>query len=462
MAKTNVRQGIVNAIELRLYEEEMKKGKGKKKLIHNRSMGEILMQSLTTDQIARFLDVVFAAGDVSQYVNGFKKADPDMAQTIERVLKMNSGEVQRPRVPRVASNQRILEHWNSLWDRWQDIGFDVGDEKSKYAVQDAHWEAPYFDGYALSDDLEEIAADMLRSIDSVFDLVKKPGIFHAAMEEIDSNISSYSETSLLLAERSYYHSDDEKEIAELLRLWGKVSEQMGNINRSSASKLQSITYRSPEDWNAVLREYKNIMEPKVKGVTVNLFGQWKSEMARRSTCNELDNKILSNTWIHWLIETELEGKTKREWFVRKLNVWLDHLKKDGKVFEQQWPLLTRLTKDLPGSASLRKPYPTFFEVILSADSGSSQLDRARCKGLKKMDAGACLLRAIAIWKIHLGCLVPDLGKSYKSNYEEHARWMRALYELSRDEYESLLSQWRVSHKQRRNLWRDMKKWQLPT
>ena len=43
----------------------MEKGKGKRKLFHNQSVSEILMQSLTADQIARFLDVVFAEGDVS-------------------------------------------------------------------------------------------------------------------------------------------------------------------------------------------------------------------------------------------------------------------------------------------------------------------------------------------------------------------------------------------------------------
>ena len=50
-----------------------------------------------------------------------------------------------------------MEYWSSLWRNYDDIISEVGDEEGKYAVQDHHWEEPYFDGGSLALDLEPIA-----------------------------------------------------------------------------------------------------------------------------------------------------------------------------------------------------------------------------------------------------------------------------------------------------------------
>lgn len=116
----------------------------------------------------------------------------------------------------------------------------------------------------------------------------------------------YPETSLLLAERKYYHEDDKEEVAELLKLWGEVSEKMDNTGRSAASRLQSVMYRTPEDWNAVICEYKKLRIDDIRKVLDPLFCQWQSEMAKQSIHTRMNSKICSDTWIHWLIESETE------------------------------------------------------------------------------------------------------------------------------------------------------------
>ena len=63
--------------------------------------------------------------------------------------------------------------------------------------------------------------------------------------------------------------------------------------------------------------------------------------------------------------------------------------------------------------------------------------------------------------INLSHIVPDPKVVYKSDYTNHAQWMKALYELSRESYDSVLAEWREKHKRRRNLWRDMKSNGLP-
>ena len=162
-----------------------------------------------------------------------------------------------------------------------------------------------------------------------------------------------------------------------------------------------------------------------------------------------------------MIEAELDVTRKKAWFTEKLNGWLAHLKKDRNAFGNLWPRLARLTKDLPGNSKLKGQYPAFFKIVLPEGSEASLLDKARCKGLQKMNAGPCLSAAIDVWKNHLSHIVPDPRAVHKSDYSNHAQWMKALYELSHESYDRVLAEWREKHKRRRNLWRDMKSNGLP-
>ena len=587
--------------------------------------GKLLVESLTTDQIASLLDVVFSTGDMNRYTDRFKKADPDMAETVGKILRTDDDKHRKRPVVRLASDQRTIEHWNSLWSHWDTLVLDVGNEEGKYAVQEVHWEPPYFDGFALADDLDRVAVDMLRLIDDVYDLVEDPDLFSEALDVIDSNISSYPEwmgveydersmlganatrcvlkwlwlssrnntlpgkifldkvyeiedhcnmvsldknesvdffvklpadacreiyecfkdddrrddldnvysiwhrinhfyeerfdsaghletcrkhlernwrygrpliddavnqgdyqkaesllletfssylgrgdkadwypeKSLLLDEQRYYHEDNREDVSGLLDSWANVSNKLGNTKRRAASEIQSVIFRAPEDWDAVIGEYKKQRKPQVKKVIDPLFAHWQAEMARRSSRYDMDARVSSDTWIHWLIEAELDVKRKKKWFLEKLNAWLSRLKKNSNTFGKQWHLLARLTKDLPESSKLKKQYSTFFKIVLPQDSEASLLGKARCSRLKKMNAGTCFSTAMDVWKNRLRYIVPDPAHSYKSDYTHHAQWMKALYELSPDAYDRVLAQWHEKHRRRRNLWRDMKSHRLP-
>lgn len=587
--------------------------------------GKLLVESLTTDQIAALLDVVFSTGDLNRHADRFRKADPDMAETVDKILRTDDDKTRKRPVVRIASDQRTIEHWNSLWSHWDTLVLDVGNEEGKYALQEAHWEPPYFDGSALADDLDRIASDMLRLINDVYDLVEDPDLFSEALDVIDSNISSYPEwmgveydekstlganvtrcvliwlwlssqnhalpgktfldkvyeiedrcnmvgldgdecvdffvklpgevcreiyecfkddgdrynldnvysswhrinlfyeerfdsaghletcrkhlgrnwrygrpliddalnqgdyqkaesllvetfssylsragkaawypeKSLLLDERRYYHEGNREDVSGLLESWAKVSKKLGDTKRRAASEIQSVIFRAPEDWDAVIGEYKKQRKPQVKKVIDPLFAHWQTEMARRSILYDIDARVSSDTWIHWLIEAELSATGKKKWFMEKLNTWLASLKKNSNAFGKQWHLLARLTKDLPESNKLNKQYPTFFKIVLPQDYETSLLGKARCSGLKKMNAGTCLSTAMDVWKNRLRYIVPDPAHSHKSDYTHHAQWMKALYELSHDAYDSILAQWHEKHKRRRNLWRDMKSHHLP-
>jgi len=157
------------------------------------TMGQLLLESLTTDQIACLLEVVASSGNLKNLMDDFMRADSDMAATVDEVLKGAWTKANRKTKSRPVSRKRTMEYWNSLWRHWHEILADVGDEEGKYAVQDHHWETPYFDGSYFASDLEPIARDILGLIDDVYPSVDDPELFEEALESIEASISSYPE-----------------------------------------------------------------------------------------------------------------------------------------------------------------------------------------------------------------------------------------------------------------------------
>ena len=157
------------------------------------TIGQLLLESLTTDQIACMLEVVASSGNLKSLMDDFMMADPDMAATVDEILKGARSKADGKTNSWPVSRKRTMEFWNSLWRHWNEILADVGDEEGKYAVQDHHWEEPYFDGYGFASDLEPIARDMLGLINDVYNSVDDPDLFEAALADIEENIASYPE-----------------------------------------------------------------------------------------------------------------------------------------------------------------------------------------------------------------------------------------------------------------------------
>jgi hypothetical protein len=267
----------------------------------------------------------------------------------------------------------------------------------------------------------------------------------------------YPELSLLMDQLEYYMEEGQEEIAALLLVWSEVSLKLGDSQRGAAAQLQGVIFRLPESCEAVIKEYKRVTGPKTRKTVDPLFEQWKTEMAERSFSRYMDAPTVSDSWVHWLIEASLDPKKKKEWFLGKLNGWLNDLKKDKKIFKKQRHCLARLTSDLPDSKRLVQKYPVFYKTALPAEASADDLlGSFRCSGLKKMNAGPGLLVAMDVWREYLHLIVPDPADAYKSDYTDHAAWCKAVHELNQNTYTALLSRWRKKHNRRRNLWRDMK------
>ena len=151
------------------------------------------MEALTKNQLASLLDRLATTGRLAILTSEIVHLDSDLAATLSQILNQPNLKTAGPAAKRITSLRRLHENWHELWEQWHKIVAEVGDEEGKYAIQDAHWETPYFGDSYLAEDLEKIAVGMLPLIDNVYDSVHRPDLFTDAIEEIADHIDQYPE-----------------------------------------------------------------------------------------------------------------------------------------------------------------------------------------------------------------------------------------------------------------------------
>ena len=93
------------------------------------AIGQMLVKSLTSEQIAGLLTVVSASIDLNQFMDKFTKIDPDMAATVKKILAAKKGPVSKGKTKPLASLKRTMEFWVSLWRKFDDDIGELGNEK---------------------------------------------------------------------------------------------------------------------------------------------------------------------------------------------------------------------------------------------------------------------------------------------------------------------------------------------
>lgn len=159
------------------------------------SLGHQIIEALTLEQIESLIDAIGSETLLEKIESQDGFLDIDVVSTVRNVVMKSdlSGNDECDIDMAVVSDNKLVREWNSLWQRWAAAVAEVGDENGAYAMQEHHWEPAYFDGSALTSDLENIATEMAPKIDRVYDLINDPALFTDALAEIEDSIRSYPE-----------------------------------------------------------------------------------------------------------------------------------------------------------------------------------------------------------------------------------------------------------------------------
>ena len=274
------------------------------------------------------------------------------------------------------------------------------------------------------------------------------------------NRSWSPESSLLITIPNMFYGGDYSENEQtLLRYYQQIATALSQSERVEALQIQLTAIKQRFNWSFMLKAFKN---GKISEETrQNLFQSWRNHILQL-TENKFGGwaeRTTSNSWwLSWLLDTIATSQPVAEEFQKLTEQWLLALESEEKPSKHTFSALRLLTSDL---AEIRgenwNQYPYFQSVVLVPNSLKTSDANSRQLFLKKLAPNHLWNQVMAYWEGHLEYWIPKPEMASKSDYTEPAKWLAALRELSPTSYQRLLSQWRIQHKQRRNLWKALEK-----
>ncbi|WP_223278571.1 hypothetical protein [Nostoc sp. 'Peltigera membranacea cyanobiont' 232] len=258
---------------------------------------------------------------------------------------------------------------------------------------------------------------------------------------------------------SYEPGNWEKE-KTLLRYYQQAVRELGEIEWVNALSIQHITFECCYDWSSMFKAFTEI--PVNKDTHKALFTSWRESIIKRGTPYRYsyfytNQKPVDTWWLHWLLDSITSKEKGHTWFRQQIIEWLENLPGDEGQLGGEYSILHLLTKDLTEIKYQGKsPYPKFYEIVILPNQLSTRDDISRRMYLQEYAPPDLWERVMAYWQANLHNFVPRPDSSQSSDYTKNAQWMSALKELAPQSYDSLLSQWKVQHKRRPNLWKAMR------
>jgi hypothetical protein len=281
--------------------------------------------------------------------------------------------------------------------------------------------------------------------------------FQALFAIVRQNAGWTPETSLLVANLSFYDREN-KDVSKLLSYYQQIARGLERIELANALEIQLIASDRGLNWSAMFAAFTEIQ---VAGSTRQaLFESWRNYIDRQSRRNQYQYLTANNSdtcWILWLIDSITESQKGVNSFGQQVTKWIDNLPGDRTQLGANLNRLQQLTQDLTEIQNEGKSnYPEFYRVVICPQKLLTENDRSRQEYLKQYAPADLLERVINYWQTNLHNFIPKPELAQKSNYDDCARWMAALKELSPHNYETLVAEWRAIHQRRSNLWKAMK------
>ena len=278
--------------------------------------------------------------------------------------------------------------------------------------------------------------------------------FSSLLKPTRSDISWIPETSMLVAIHGLYYDGNSANINTLLRYYQQTAQGLNQIERANALEIQQIGIDRWFNWS---RMFAAFIEVPVSEVTRQaLFTSWQDYVVRQTKSYSWQ-KIVDSWWLCWLIESVDDRQKGVNWFQAQITQWLDNLPGDKAQLGENYDRLRLLTKDLTDIYYQgQSGYPQFDRMVIRPQEFSTQSDESRREYLKASAPDGLFDLVMNYWKVNLHQFVPKPELVQNGEYTKHAQWMVALKEVSPQDYETLLAQWKVAHKRRINLWKAMK------
>lgn len=268
-----------------------------------------------------------------------------------------------------------------------------------------------------------------------------------------SDVAWTPENSMLVASQGLYYDRNSANINTLLRYYQQTAQGLNQTERANALEIQQIGIDRWFNWSSMFAAFVEISLSEITRQA--LFTSWRDYVVSRT--KSYSWKKVDSWWLHWLIESVDDRQKGVNWFQAQITQWLDNLPNDRSQLGENYDRLRLLTKDLTEIYHQgQSGYPQFDRMVIRPQEFSTQSDESRREYLKASAPDGLFDLVMNYWKVNLHQFVPKPELVQNGEYTKHAQWMVALKELSPQDYETLLTQWKVVYKRRINLWKAMK------
>ena len=260
----------------------------------------------------------------------------------------------------------------------------------------------------------------------------------------------------LLPEPSYsWNSNKQQALEKWLDQWENVATQLCKNARIASLRLQRAIMQTPEDWSAVLAAFRTYLKGSGKKPVADRFlADWRQRIEDKCMRGIDDNNKKSDTWVHLLIEAQMNPATGRIAFIEHLEAWLECCLTHSEYFKKTWKSLALLTRNMLRYSEFQSQYPTVHSCVMGhAATISTDMEKSLKSALSALDDAIRHIHVQPVWERQLHVLVPSPDGS--GSYRDSALWMKALSEIDPTGYKTLYANWKTKHARRRNLWKEM-------
>ena len=153
------------------------------------------INAITQEQLTQLIDGLFNQLPPEQLQSLLAAVDPELQQIFNELTvaaESTADEMDTATLPK--SIDKVSEEWDSLSGKIDDIIFELGDEEGDYAIQEHHWEQPYFDEDEASEDLDKVFTKMIPLLKHCYQHeLMDENFFRELIDEIQNAIAEYPE-----------------------------------------------------------------------------------------------------------------------------------------------------------------------------------------------------------------------------------------------------------------------------